>query len=330
MSDVSEVGAVLAEERERLMGRANVVATGIGFKEVAGELTGEVGIVCSVVRKMPRAALAPSDVVPRAIAGITTDVVETGAFRALSAHRDRHRPAPGGVSIGHRDITAGTLGCIVTRGDERLILSNNHVIADTNLAEPGDPVLQPGPYDGGRYPDDAIAVLERLVPIRMLEDASGCGIARALTSALNSAARAFGSATRVRAVTTRVAENLVDAALALPLADDMVADDILGIGAVQGHAAATLGMPVRKSGRTTGVTMGRIVQVQVTADVRMGARSARFSDQLMAGAMSQGGDSGSLVLDDSARAVGLLFAGSDTTTLCNRIEHVLDALEVTL
>ncbi len=63
---------------------------------------------------------------------------------------------------------------------------------------------------------------------------------------------------------------------------------------------AELSMRVRKSGRTTGVSTGEIVQVQVTADALLGQRTARFTDQVMAGAMSQGGDSGSLVVDEEA------------------------------
>jgi hypothetical protein len=50
----------------------------------------------------------------------------------------------------------------------------------------------------------------------------------------------------------------------------------------------------------------------------------------MAGAMSQGGDSGSAVLDMNKRVVGLLYAGSDTTTILNPIQNVLDALQVQL
>jgi V8-like Glu-specific endopeptidase len=46
--------------------------------------------------------------------------------------------------------------------------------------------------------------------------------------------------------------------------------------------------------------------------------------------MSQGGDSGSAVLDEKNQLVGLLFAGSDTTTIINRIENVFSALGVTL
>ncbi|NIU63493.1 MAG: hypothetical protein GWN66_23410, partial [Pseudomonas stutzeri] len=86
-----------------------------------------------------------------------TDVQETGVIRALQDHTAKWRPAPGGVSIGHVDITAGTLGCLVVRGDHIYILSNNHVLANSNEAEPGDAILQPGPHDGGTM-DDQIAV----------------------------------------------------------------------------------------------------------------------------------------------------------------------------
>jgi hypothetical protein len=90
-------------------------------------------------------------------------------------------------------------------------------------------------------------------------------------------------------------------------------------------------MAVRKSGRTTAITTGEIQQVDVTVDVDYGSgRTARFTDQLLAGAMSQGGDSGSAVLDADKNLVGLLFAGSDTTTIINRIENVFSALQVHL
>ncbi len=61
-----------------------------------------------------------------------------------------------------------------------------------------------------------------------------------------------------------------------------------------------------------------------------GGRVAQFTDQLLAGPMSQGGDSGSAVLDNGNRLVGLLFAGSENSTVINRIEHVFSALGLTL
>ncbi len=59
------------------------------------------------------------------------------------------RPVPIGVSTGHPDITAGTIGCRVTDGPNVYALSNNHVYAHENLASIGDAVIQPGTYDGG-------------------------------------------------------------------------------------------------------------------------------------------------------------------------------------
>jgi len=46
--------------------------------------------------------------------------------------------------------------------------------------------------------------------------------------------------------------------------------------------------------------------------------------------LSRGGDSGSLVVDDRNRSVGLLFAGGDTTTLINPIGAVLQFLDLSL
>jgi hypothetical protein len=90
-------------------------------------------------------------------------------------------------------------------------------------------------------------------------------------------------------------------------------------------------MSIKKSGRTTGLTYGTIEQTNVTARVSYGVnKTALFTDQLMAGAMSQGGDSGSAVLTKDNNLVGLLFAGSDTTTLMNRIGNVFSAMNVSL
>lgn len=159
MAHIQEVRAALQAHSLRLLAQANVVATGVGYKTTAGRRTQMLSIVCSVARKLPLAELAARDRVPPELNGIPTDVVETGVIRTLAARTDRHRPAPGGVSIGHREVSAGTLGCLVRKNGARMILSNNHVLANSNDAAPGDPILQPGVYDGGRFPQDHIADL---------------------------------------------------------------------------------------------------------------------------------------------------------------------------
>jgi len=122
--------------------------------------------------------------------------------------------------------------------------------------------------------------------------------------------------------------NHVDCAIARPLSPDLVTPEILQIGKPTGVGTVTLGASVQKFGRTTSYTQDYIIQVDVTATVDYGGPTATFHGQLMAGAMSQGGDSGSAVLDDQKRVVGLLYAGSDTTTLLNPIQDVLTALNV--
>ncbi len=323
--------AAVRGARSGLLARDGVVATGVGFKVTAGRRTETPAIICSVTRKRPVAELAAGDVVPPIVAGVATDVIETGRIRAFQPPTGRFRPAPGGVSIGHRDITAGTLGCLVRKDGEAFILSNNHVLANGNDAQIGDPILQPGPVDGGTVVRDQIATLAAFVPVRFQtpEPPSECSFASAVIALLNAGCRAIASRTRYRIVSIQQQENLVDAAIARPLRPTDVEDRIHEIGAITGTAAATIGTAVKKSGRTTGLTSGEIMQIDVTVDVQYGpGQIARFSDQLLAGAMSQGGDSGSAVLDDRNRLIGLLFAGSESTTIINRIEHVFAALGV--
>ena len=329
---MDDLRAALSGVRRELLAREYVVAAGIGYKTVGGKRTDELSIVCSVVKKVPEALLATDDLVPGEIRGIPTDVVETGILRAQLERTDRWRPAPGGVSIGHPSVTAGTLGCLVRKNGEALILSNNHVMAAENAAAIGDPILQPGPYDGGSDPGDRIGVLEEFVPIRFLStEPSDCTVARTVAVLANALAYLLGSGTRLLAVRLQEEENRVDAALARPVNPADLSEEILELGTIRAIGSAGLGTPVRKSGRTTGLTSDEILQVDVTADITYGAgRTARFTDQIMAGAMSSGGDSGSAVLDAENNLVGLLFAGSDTTTVINPIGHVVDALGIGL
>jgi hypothetical protein len=329
--NLSAVRTVLARSRDDLLSRSNVVATGIGYKVTRGEQTPTLCIVCSVTEKVRLSRLSSSELIPLTVGDVLTDVVPTGPIRALQSHTDRQRPAPGGVSIGHRNITAGTLGCVVRRDGQIFVLSNNHVLANSNDASPGDAILQPGPHDGGRFPNDQIADLTEFVPISFIGSPSSCATAGAVVAFLNRIAKMLGSRTRLRIVSGQASDNLVDAAIATPINDQDVSDQILEIGPIKGSTPAELGVAIQKSGRTTGFTTGEIQQVDVTVDVDYGAgRTARFIDQVMAGPMSQGGDSGSAILDRNNRLLGLLFAGSDNSTIINRIENVFSALRIGL
>jgi hypothetical protein len=290
--------------------------------------TGELSVIVSVTHKMPAAQLAESDLVPSVVDGIRTDVVETGTFRALQGPRDRWRPVvPPGVSLGHLNASAGTFGCLVQRGNRLFILSNNHVLADANQGQRGDPILQPGRHDGG-IPQDQIATLADYVPLDFGSSAPNCRLASAVEATVNALASAAGSSHRVSAYQQTASSNQVDAALARPNEPNSVTTEILGIGQPRGTRQATLGTSVKKSGRTTGYTEGRITQIDVTSQVTYGSRKATFHQQLMSSGMSAAGDSGSAVLDMENYVVGLLFAGSDTATLVNPVHLVLQALGV--
>jgi hypothetical protein len=265
--------------------------------------------------------------------GVLTDVVETGRFTAiplvqsLDADRTRRmRPAEGGASIGHYRITAGTLGLLAQRHGRSVILSNNHVLANANEGQIGDPILQPGPADGGRL-QDTIARLSEFVPIHFNQRDAG-PVGRFLMRAVGPILGALGFSLK-RLPSGRM--NLVDVAVAEPIDEALVSPDILGIGRVAGSADASIGLSVRKSGRTTGLTEGKVTAIDAVVEVDYGgARTAVFRGQIVSDLLSQGGDSGSLVVDSRSRAVGLLFAGGPTTTLINPIGAVMQALDLSI
>jgi hypothetical protein len=319
--------AMLAAAREMkrrhaatLMNKRNVVATGVGYKIAGGVQTDEPAVIVSVRQKMPTAQLAEAEIVPKTVGDVKTDVIETGEIVAFQNPRQRMRPARPGVSIGHFAITAGTLGCLVRKNNQVYILSNNHVLANSNDAQIGDAIYQPGTADGGTAADQ-IGTLAEFIPIAF------DGTPAPPVGCLNQLLSLLGLKPR-QPQQNEPGNNKVDCALARPTTPDLVTPDILNIGVPIGAGTATLGTPVQKSGRTTGYTTGSILQIDVTVTVNYGGPLATFTGQLMAGAISQGGDSGSAVLDMNKRVVGLLYAGSATSTIINPIQFVLDMLGV--
>ncbi len=216
------------------------------------------------------------------------------------------RPVPIGVSGGQPDVTAGTIGARVSDGRRTFALSNNHVFANRNDANRGDDILQPGRVDGGTDPANSIGTLYDFEPLLFC---------KALTCQ----------------------DNRVDAAIALTSSDKLgtsTPEDGYGEPRTK-TTAATLGQTVQKYGRTTGLTTGVVSGINATITVNYNTGTARFVDQILIsdGRFSQGGDSGSLVVTQSSgrddrRPVGLLFAGSNTHTIANPIDLVLDRFSV--
>ncbi len=334
MLDHRTIVGVVERHKEFVLSKPNVVGVGIGLREVRGRTTDEICVVALVRQKIPKAGLTPEALVPAQLEGVSTDVMQVGVLRALAGRTERQRPVPGGVSVGHYKVTAGTLGGIIRdrSSGARLILSNNHVLANSNEARPGDPVLQPGPVDGGRVARDMIAELDRFKPIQFSSGPPTCGLAQSYAKVGNVIGKLLKSKHRIEAFQSDPeASNRIDAALARPLDGVEVLDEILEIGVIGGVAPASLGLNVRKSGRTTALTTGQIIVLETTVNIRYGDRTARFEGQIVTGAMSEPGDSGSLlVAGDSLLAVGLLFAGSAQATVYNPIQEVLNGLEAVI
>lgn len=213
---------------------------------------------------------------------------------------------------------SGTLGALVqdTSGNQ-YILSNNHVLARTNLGALGEDIIQPGLVDQNPVctmdSNDAVANLSGFVPILFKTKATtptntvDAAIAQARTGAVNSS----GS--------------------------------ILDIGVISSATLTpAINVAVKKSGRTTGLTKGTITAVNVTVDVTYtktcgggSKQTARFVGQFFVqpGSFSGGGDSGSLIVEDAdtaPRVVGLLFAGSSSVTVGNPIQAVLSSLNASM
>lgn len=291
----------------------NVVGLGVGEKVTVNRLTGTLAVKIYVRRKYPEADIAAGERIPAAIDGVPTDIEEVGTIQAIAgdcsvARRQRQRPAPCGVSVGHLAVSAGTIGAVVRdsgAGDNgrRYILSNNHVLANCNAAQVGDAIWQPGKFDGGTAADQ-IGTLARFAPLNF---AGG--------------------------------ENRVDAALA-EITPGVVTGDLCAVGPLAGRLAPARNLTVLKHGRTTGLTRGVITDVD--ADIKVnypGFGVALFVNTVVVRGLppttpfSEPGDSGALIVEATGhRACALLFAGSSATdvTFANPLGAVLRRLRARL
>jgi len=284
----------------------SVIGSGVGWTED--------GRVALRVFVEPGHALS----LPSILEGFPVLVTEAGPFYAgdpaavTAATDDRDllptsrfdRPVPVGVSTGHLNSTAGTIGALVTDGRDTYALSNWHVFVPAGKAALGDPLLQPGPYDGGANPADVIGTLAAFEPV----------------------------------VLSPLASNRIDAAIAKT---DQVSPltPSNGYGSARSRTIkARPGLKVKKYGRTTGLTFGEIESINTSINVNYGSagsQTARFTGQIIiCCSFSAGGDSGSLIVADDVdsegeagandrRPVALLFAGDQVRTIANPIDLVL-------
>ena len=222
-------------------------------------------------------------------------IIKSKPFIAYPNRQAKNRPIFGGISIGHHDITAGTMSLLVRdrTTKESLILSNNHVLANINKGVKGDAIIQPGTHDGGLQ-TDIVGYLERFVPLK-------------------------DGAT-------------VDAAVAKLSVEGMARVGVLGFGNTHEACEAFIGQLVKKSGRTTGYTKGKILATNVSVKIGYGPNIAyTLKDQIITDAYSQPGDSGSTLQEQKTnRFLGILFAGNGSQSVICKAQHIFDELNVEL
>lgn len=299
MSD-AEYKALAARAFAALKKYPNVHSVGLGGREQKGAPTGELAVRVFVTHKLSPAELGRDSVIPPEFEGLPTDVVEMGQFELLDLtdipsmpadqtndDEQKYRPLKGGIQIqGTAMGGKGTLGFLAkVQGDARVMaVTCYHVLFDNNhKPQVGMDVGNPSP---GRSCTDCC----------------------------------YGSFGK------HVAEDYstVDAAIASLdpktqwLAEVQCIGFITGWDTVSPDQAKTHTYRVRKYGRTTRLTGGVVTDVNVQGTItdkdlpdrpytnRMvikpnaqpGGGQVKFADH---------GDSGSAVVNDDNKIVGVLF-----------------------
>jgi hypothetical protein len=319
MKPLNEVRATKADNEGNLLNRPGVTGVAVGYKYVGGNKTDEQTIIIYVEEKKD---VPENERIPKTIKGVKTDVIERKfvphprgiplADFQPRADTGNYDPLRGGISIGPcrvvgNCIFVGTLGAIVTDNvsGNPMSLSNFHVMCVDNNWSAGDTMAQPSRVDGGNCPTDVVGQLQRA----SLGGQVDCAVA---------------------SITNR--GHLCE---------------IVDIGEVAGTAEATLGMAVRKRGRTTGLTYGSVDAIDLSVRVDYddpgcnitGVGTVIFTNQIgiqvdstQSTQFGAGGDSGSVVVNNSREVVGLYFAGDPAGTfgVANPIQAVLNTLNVSI
>lgn len=206
------------------------------------------------------------------------------------------------------DCCSGTLGALLEdNAGRQYILSNNHVLAKSDRASIGDPIVQPGLIDNNCTPNGSgpgtvpVANLSAWLPLKSPQTNADAAIAQ------------------VGSRTVDHAGSILELGARQP--DGTLAAAAPGISSTGGHGEpATLQMRVAKSGRTTGLTCGAISAIDLDVAVDYYSDCAEthpyltkiFTSQMAISGnrFSDAGDSGALIVDTAdGEPVGLFFAG---------------------
>jgi hypothetical protein len=209
---------------------------------------------------------------------------------------------------------SGTLGSLLVRNGTYYILSNNHVLANSDQASLGDPVVQPGLIET-HCSISGTQTVANLTAFINLESGGG-NVDAAIAQIIPGAVDTSGSILSLGATANG---NTPDAG-----------PPHQGMGIL-----ATIGENVAKSGRTSGLTCSTVsatnLSVSVTYQKQCNGGSSfnvSYTNQIAisGSGFTIPGDSGSLIVDqNTADPVALLYGGSDTEAVGNPVADVLAA-----
>jgi hypothetical protein len=271
---------------QQLRNISGVDHVGVGAKERGGELTGDLCFRVYVREKKPVGDLKAEEVIPSHIMGIQTDVLVKKSLEPIAADRGRHRPLRGGIQIRNQRVdegkarNAGTLGVLVTKvvssSSKLMGLTCQHVLAHGvyNLANPNAPTgLAVGQPDYSTCCCCVCGDVGYVFSVQKDADVD-CGL-------------------------VELKEDLV-----ADISSSSMVNRIEGIGDISGVAQAVCFERVRKRGAGTQVTEGIVVDVRYEGSqilIRPTGGSSVFADF---------GDSGSVLVNDSDKIVGLVWAAN--------------------
>lgn len=305
----TQTKAIFDAHHDELLSMPNVQGIGCGMKWYNGQPSNDQAILVFVDKKRSVQDIvtkhSAAGVVPKVIDGTKTDVLSVGIINK-HAFITKIRPIQPGYSTGHREVTAGTIsGFFYDSDGDVVVLSNNHIFANENAASIGDLIYQPGPIDSTGnlqyvgWPSVNTQNLPYFATLKKFNTISPSDM-NYHDSAIAKVHPSFLSAKLINTTYPLIGQSLT------------------------GFGTPMINMQVQKDGRTTGRTAGRVIALHATFTVGYDFGTAQFADCVVLSNMSAGGDSGSLILDGDMRAVALLFAGSQTVTIANPINYVVD------
>ncbi|MDD9270629.1 hypothetical protein ACFPES_26590 [Paenibacillus sp. GCM10023248] len=301
MPDVTGTGVGFADPGNPGRGAAIIVYTRKGAATTAiGKSIARMVGPSIPVRFIASGLFKPNTVVePKKIARSMKSPAKR--FRAAQ-FRGKHRPVPGGVSIGRENRGTGTCGLIVIQNGQLLMLSNNHVLITENRF--GANIIQPGNLDGGVNGTDRVGTTFRFVPFNL------------------------------------TGPNFMDAATAIPFNNGLLTPRYLVSSTGQfvnprGHLLSyRVGDRFFKSGRTTGLVTGTVESIGVTTTIgpypELGGANLQFRNQTVLTSstnISLPGDSGSVWMRGQF-AAALNFAGSGPRSISTPIASVMNTFNI--